>query len=117
VQGTSAALLYRYLPAGQAMQPALLEFSTTWLWTVPVLLVVWPAGQARQEVEPEADWYLEAGQATQASKNAAVTVMSLCATQAFSSIRAFLSQAAQVAVIKSGVAAVSAALNQRLREV
>jgi hypothetical protein len=28
----------------------------------PVLLLVWPAGQSRQEVEAAEGWYLEAGQ-------------------------------------------------------
>jgi hypothetical protein len=31
---------------------------------VPVPLVMWPAGQSRQEVEAAVGWYLEAGQAT-----------------------------------------------------
>ena len=70
----------------------------------PVPVVNWPAGQSRQEVEPEVGWYLEAGQATHPSWDAAMTVMSLCATQAPPS------QASQVAVIKSGVAAVSTTL-------
>ena len=33
---------------------------------MPVLLVVWPAGQSRQEVEAGAGWYLETGHGTQA---------------------------------------------------
>jgi hypothetical protein len=32
---------------------------------VPVLLVNWPAGQSRQEVEAGAGWYFDAGQAVQ----------------------------------------------------
>jgi hypothetical protein len=77
----------------------------------PGPLVKWPAGHPRQEVEPEVGWYLEAGQATHASWNAPMTVMSLCATQAPPS------WASQVAVIKSGVAAVSTALNQQVAAV
>ena len=61
--------------------------------------------------EPEAGWYFELGQAAQAFKNAAVTLMSLCATQAPPS------QASQVAVIRPGVAAVSTTLNQARLEV
>jgi hypothetical protein len=33
---------------------------------VPTPLVMWPAGQSRQEVEAGAGWYLEAGQEVQA---------------------------------------------------
>jgi hypothetical protein len=46
-----------YLPAGQPVQSARrLE---------PVVLVYWPAGQSRQEVEPGAGWYLLTGQEVQ----------------------------------------------------
>jgi hypothetical protein len=48
----------RYLPAAQPAQ------STRRLEPVPV--VVWPAGQSRQEVEARAGWYLEAGHGAQA---------------------------------------------------
>jgi hypothetical protein len=75
------SVMYLYLLAGQAMQPALVDaeltklpelpkcpklpkFPATWPWTVPALLVVWPAGQARQEVEAGVGWYVEAGHAT-----------------------------------------------------
>jgi hypothetical protein len=93
----------RYSPAAQPVQSA--------RRTVPVPVVDWPAGQSRQVVEPEAGWYFELGQAAQAFKNAAVTLMSLCATQAPPS------QASQVAVIRPGVAAVSTTLNQARLEV
>ena len=53
----------RYLPAAQAVQSARrLE---------PVPVVVWPAGQSRQEVEAESGWYFEAGQDTHADTGGA----------------------------------------------
>jgi hypothetical protein len=37
---------------------------------VPVPVVIWPAGQSRQEVEPGAGWYVETGQEVQAPAEA-----------------------------------------------
>jgi uncharacterized cupin superfamily protein len=52
-----------YLPAAQPVQSARrLE---------PVPMVIWPAGQSRQEVEAGAGWYFEAGQDTHADTGGA----------------------------------------------
>jgi hypothetical protein len=52
----------RYSPAGQPVQSA--------RRVEPVAFMNWPAGQSRQEVEPGAGWYLEAGQEVQAPAEA-----------------------------------------------
>ena len=52
-----------YLPAAQPVQSARrLE---------PVPMVIWPAGQSRQEVAAGAGWYFEAGQDTHADTGGA----------------------------------------------
>jgi hypothetical protein len=52
----------RYSPAAQPVQSA--------RRAEPAVLVKWPAGQSRQEVEPGPGWYVETGQEVQAPAEA-----------------------------------------------